>query len=206
MGLRLIRRRVARAQSVSMVYVKYIVKVRDNADHSFVHTFEHPTTAGMLSDNQQVLLQELMQTYRPNMMFAAPFRCVNCGAAATQLYNSPIAYLSGSHPVVFDPARPICPSSVCQMRVHDQLAKAFYIIGKGTSIEVDASGAMNNRSQLEREESRDLPHTEVSACVTCGDDRGLKKCNGCKVVPYCSTFCQKLQWPQHKAWCKAHRS
>lgn len=183
-----------------MVCVKYIVKARDNAGHSFLHTFEHPTTAGMLSGNQQVLLQELMQTYRYNIMTAAPFRCINCGAVATQLYNCPIAYLSPSDPLVFDPARPFCHSSTCQMRIHDQMVKAFHIIGKGTGFKRKTCGAMGTGRQQLQEEG----YTNLTACVTCGDDKGLKRCNGCKVVPYCSPYCQKLQWPLHKAWCKAH--
>ncbi len=101
--------------SLTMPTVSYIVKARDNAGHDFVHTFAHSTTPQILADNQMVLLQELMQTYRWHILKAAPFRCVHCGVLAQRLYNMPIAYLAGDDPVVFDAALPFCGSSTCEL-------------------------------------------------------------------------------------------
>lgn len=35
---------------------------------------------------------------------------------------------------------------------------------------------------------------------------GLQRCSGCKIVKYCSTHCQKIDWSGHKEECKALRS
>ncbi|KAJ7203912.1 hypothetical protein C8J57DRAFT_1735195 [Mycena rebaudengoi] len=49
-------------------------------------------------------------------------------------------------------------------------------------------------------------------CYTCralilpgvvpGDTRRLQKCSGCKLVSYCSSACQKLDWASHKKICR----
>jgi hypothetical protein len=38
-------------------------------------------------------------------------------------------------------------------------------------------------------------------CTTC-DRVGTKICSGCKSIHYCSTACQKMDWPIHKIICK----
>ena len=181
--------------SSTMPTVSYIVKARDNAGHDFVHTFAHSTTPQMLAGNQMVLLQELMQTYRWDILKAAPFRCVHCGVLAQRLYNMPIAYLAGDDPVVFDAALPFCGSSTCELLVHAKVRQASENIGKGS--ELKRQGDMTDTS----EELGDL-----IACVTCGDSKNLKVCKACQQVPYCSVYCQRLLWKLHKPWCKAHRA
>ncbi|RPA82218.1 hypothetical protein BJ508DRAFT_375909 [Ascobolus immersus RN42] len=40
-------------------------------------------------------------------------------------------------------------------------------------------------------------------CKVCTKTEGLKTCNGCKHISYCSRECQKIDWPSHKPTCKA---
>lgn len=38
-------------------------------------------------------------------------------------------------------------------------------------------------------------------CVMCDND-GAQQCTSCRAIRYCSTECQKLDWPLHKLVCK----
>ncbi|EFN88764.1 ankyrin repeat and MYND domain-containing protein 2 [Harpegnathos saltator] len=38
-------------------------------------------------------------------------------------------------------------------------------------------------------------------CVTCGEDKAIKKCSKCKAVQYCDRECQRLHWFMHKKAC-----
>ena len=43
----------------------------------------------------------------------------------------------------------------------------------------------------------------VVRCAECGEGgAGLKMCNACKHVKYCSVACQRGHWPSHKKECK----
>jgi TPR repeat protein len=43
----------------------------------------------------------------------------------------------------------------------------------------------------------------VARCAECGEGgAGLKMCNACKHVKYCSVACQRRHWPSHKTECK----
>jgi hypothetical protein len=43
--------------------------------------------------------------------------------------------------------------------------------------------------------------SSLSKCENCGRDGSLE-CSGCHVVHYCSSFCQKKDWPLHQAACQ----
>eukprot|EP00961_Rhodomonas_salina_P165443 2229003-Rhodomonas_salina.3 len=45
--------------------------------------------------------------------------------------------------------------------------------------------------------------TFVVGCMECGAQAGLKACQQCKTVHYCSGDCQKKDWPEHKRECLA---
>ena len=75
-----------------MATVKYLGKVRDNAEHEFVYTFVLSTTPDQLFSGNMALLQQLMRTYPSDILRAAPFRYVNCGLPAQQLFL-PVAIL-----------------------------------------------------------------------------------------------------------------
>ena len=163
---------------MTTVTVKYAVKVRDNADYEFVHTFVHTTTPDQLTSNNIALLQQLMQTYRFDMLRAAPFRCVNCDALAQLLFNLPVAYLTEDDPIVFDCALPFCRSAICEKDVHERIQKTSRNVGKGAGLTRNMANARN--PSLER--IQDNEHSDITACVTCGDTKHLRKCNGCKLV------------------------
>jgi len=38
-------------------------------------------------------------------------------------------------------------------------------------------------------------------CLALGFQKPLKRCNGCRLVDYCSKECQKQHWSRHKAFC-----
>jgi TPR repeat protein len=43
----------------------------------------------------------------------------------------------------------------------------------------------------------------VARCAECGEGgAGLKMCNACKHINYCSVTCQRRNWPRHKKECK----
>ncbi|MDR3646023.1 MAG: zinc finger MYND domain-containing protein [Candidatus Babeliales bacterium] len=50
-----------------------------------------------------------------------------------------------------------------------------------------------------------LMNSEKS-CDTCFNSKNLKLCTGCRSVSYCSQECQKSDWSNHKAVCKAVKS
>jgi hypothetical protein len=43
--------------------------------------------------------------------------------------------------------------------------------------------------------------TQSDSCKGCGKTTELKQCNGCKKVSYCSSACQKNDWPNHQKKC-----
>lgn len=44
-----------------------------------------------------------------------------------------------------------------------------------------------------------------NSCAPCGSKENLKRCDHCQVVMYCSTFCQKEHWYQHKLSCQQNQ-
>ncbi|KAI0270592.1 ankyrin [Gloeopeniophorella convolvens] len=43
-------------------------------------------------------------------------------------------------------------------------------------------------------------------CAVCGQEESLKFCKACHTVRYCSTACQRHDWPRHKPTCKPFSS
>lgn len=56
-------------------------------------------------------------------------------------------------------------------------------------------------SQLEHEYMSINKLSVCGNCLALGFQKPLKRCNGCKLVDYCSKECQKKHWPKHKAFC-----
>lgn len=148
------------------------------------------------------VVARLLRTYRNDILQTADFRCVSCGAVAQTMYNMPIGYLATDEPVVFDQARPFCRSAHSELRAIDQIKEIAQDIGKGSDLAVDTATLGLPNTMVPQIRDNALATTRV----ICGDAQNLKKCKGCRLVPYCSTYCQSLQWPGHKIWCKAHRS
>ncbi|RPA82229.1 hypothetical protein BJ508DRAFT_305886 [Ascobolus immersus RN42] len=42
----------------------------------------------------------------------------------------------------------------------------------------------------------------MSTCKVCEKQGDLMKCGGCKIAAYCSTVCQRADWPVHKPACQ----
>ena len=45
-----------------------------------------------------------------------------------------------------------------------------------------------------------------AVCNKAGDTSSLKMCGGCHATYYCSSGCQRLDWPHHKSICKKTRT
>ena len=41
-------------------------------------------------------------------------------------------------------------------------------------------------------------------CDVCGAE-SAQLCRGCEAIAYCGVDHQRVDWPAHKAWCRAHR-
>eukprot|EP00928_Gymnodinium_smaydae_P037004 TRINITY_DN25756_c0_g1_i1.p1 TRINITY_DN25756_c0_g1~~TRINITY_DN25756_c0_g1_i1.p1 ORF type:complete len:613 (-),score=70.89 TRINITY_DN25756_c0_g1_i1:23-1861(-) len=53
--------------------------------------------------------------------------------------------------------------------------------------------------------TKDSQESRLELCQYCAcssKETHLFKCSLCKQVKYCSTSCQKADWPQHKLWCQ----
>ena len=47
-------------------------------------------------------------------------------------------------------------------------------------------------------------HIAIRCCVGClttAQKKPLKQCSGCHLIKYCSTECQRKNWPNHKKTC-----
>ena len=49
------------------------------------------------------------------------------------------------------------------------------------------------------------PHKPCDNCGTTSSSAPTKLCGGCRLVRYCSAYCQISNWPSHKAGCRAAR-
>jgi len=51
-------------------------------------------------------------------------------------------------------------------------------------------------------DGRDPNLEETPKCWTCGENPGTPLCSRCKILPYCSSDCQKADFRKHAASCK----
>ena len=70
--------------------------------------------------------------------------------------------------------------------------------------------ATDDTADLATSTSKTTAEPTCGGCGGCGSETGkggkpLSKCTGCKVQKYCSKQCQKQDWSNHKAACKASR-
>jgi len=58
-----------------------------------------------------------------------------------------------------------------------------------------------------KEKMKDPEYKSQSKCVNCNDEKkDTKKCTGCYLVWYCSSSCQKEDWPKHSNECRKAKS
>ena len=177
-----------------MEIVKYIVKARDDSGHEFVKTFLHPMTEPrrtLGSPAGASALREMILQYEDAVLSAAPFCCVACGRAATDLLHMHTARLTAD-PVVFDIPLPYCGSSACVEVALARARAATKDMGHGTQhYEVDQCTGAQGPPKYKN--LNHLALVKLTACVVCGDTVNLKKCSRCRVIPYCSEYCQKVE-------------
>ena len=187
--------------------VKYIVKARDNAGHQFKHTYLYSSSASTLASvhgpaEGVAFMQTVVQSYEDEILDAAPFQCVGCGRLATSLFHMPTAHMEPADPVIFDVPLPYCGSSSCESTTMRRQSEAARNLGQGSKFSQAASSCGGPPSRQHKDLNH-LAHKKVTACVICADTVGLQMCGRCKIVPYCSVYCQKRHYAVHKGVCKA---
>ena len=176
-----------------MEVVKYIVKARDNSGHEFIKTFLHPVSQPrktLVPPEGIAVLQQMTVQYEDEVLSAAPFCCVGCGRAASSLVHMPTAHTMGADPVVFDIPLPYCGSSACGDVGMARAKAASKCLGHGTQHNRFAG---SERGPPVYKNLNHLAQVEITACVICGDSVNLKKCSRCRIIPYCSPYCQKVR-------------
>ena len=61
-------------------------------------------------------------------------------------------------------------------------------------------------SCLDEKKKRVKAHPKTSTCSVCGvvtDCKALMRCGECNTIQYCSRECQKIDWPEHKTYCRS---
>ena len=109
--------------------------------------------------------------------------CHVCGREAN-LYMNNFIYCESA---VFDTVSALCGHGVCEVEAV-QIRK--YMMQKLAREVLLPPGAPANAVR------------EANPCVVCGKANS-RACGGCKLTAYCDRDCQKKDWPQHKAMCKA---
>ena len=182
-----------------MADVRYIVRARDNAGHHYVNAFAHPPPAA--SEQVDQYCYNGKKSHYSQVVRAEPFCCVFCGRAATQIYHVNIVSFEQPEPVLFDTPSPYCGSDIC----HDLAGKKSQMhvqsLGHGTLF--GRFAGPDGRPQRMYRDLKHLSPAQLKACVVCGDSFELHRCAKCKIVTYCSKFCQQRHWKHHKAACKA---
>lgn len=133
----------------------------------------------------------MIQQYQDEVLSAVPFCCVACGRAADALFHMPTAHLQGADPVIFDIPTPYCGSSACEDFAMAKAKAAAGNLGHGSRRRF-AESCTGARGAPKYKDLNHLAHVELTACVICGDSVNVQRCGRCKIVPYCSTYCQKV--------------
>lgn len=107
-----------------------------------------------------------------------PFRCAVCKKRVTLLKQWPLRDWS----TVVDIVYPVCGYGTCEVVATQQRAQTV--------------------AQICQQEM--VSHTDTRhSCSVCSSTTGTQRCGRCQLTPYCSVKCQKLDWPEHRAICKA---
>lgn len=157
----------------------------DFAGHSFDHTFIRSAPADMFveplqHDKIMAFVSKSTDELYPQILQAAPWVCAKCRQKPCQLATRVLLIKSkdpGHATQVINRSMPMCKKGACEVYARDNVRAAL----------------------ADSEAGAELP----SACKTCGKLSKTSKCSQCKSVAYCSKECQKLDWPVHKAACKA---
>ena len=106
-----------------------------------------------------------------------PILCAVCNKRVTLIKNWPLR----DYGKIIDLVFPICGHGKCEILATQQRTETV--------------------AQVTRQEWFAGDDTRHS-CSVCSSTSGTQKCGRCQLTPYCSTTCQKLDWPKHKKICK----
>lgn len=145
-----------------------------------------PPCTPSCDDNEMAMyLRRLSSRFTDSVQHEGPFKCMSCGARASQYREHPIVAANFILNCLF----PHCHRGSCERKVtylaqedhHRHVRNVFQLIAP--------PGAIQPEFNL--------------ACVVCGSTKTPKKCSRCKCISYCSPTCQKGDWKRHKAECTA---
>lgn len=133
---------------------------------------------------QTAIVSKLMNRGLDRMFVKyGPCHCHICGKEANLYMNNFIFCKSQ----IFDTVSALCDHGVCEIQAVRIRKETMQKLATEILLPPGAPSSAVKESH---------------PCVVCGKEN-FRTCAGCKLTAYCGRDCQKKDWPQHKAVCKA---